>query len=127
MRRVLFGGLFFVLVTMIPACIMAEELISQADVLYDQGGMDNYLKSGDLFAQALSADPSSYEAAWKASRSYREYANACKENEVEGWKDICKEYGKLGMNFGDKAIELNAEGIEGYFWYGCSVGTIRMA
>jgi len=122
MRRVLFGGLFFVLVTMIPACIMAEELISQADVLYDQGGMDNYLKSGDLFAQALSADPSSYEAAWKASRSYREYANACKENEVEGWKDICKEYGKLGMNFGDKAIELNAEGIEGYFWYGCSVG-----
>jgi len=122
MRRVLLGGLYLLLVMTVPVCIMAEELISQADALYDQGGTENYLKSGDLFAQALSADPSSYEAAWKASRSYREYANACKENEVEGWKDICKEYGKLGMNFGDKAIELNAEGIEGYFWYGCSVG-----
>ncbi|MBN2297952.1 MAG: tetratricopeptide repeat protein [Deltaproteobacteria bacterium] len=122
MRRVILGGLCFLFVMMMPVCIMAGDLISQADELYDQGGMDNYLKSGDLFAQALNADPGSYEAAWKASRSYREYANACKENNVEGWKDICKEYGKLGMNFGDKAKELDPGNIEGYFWYGCSVG-----
>ena len=122
MRRVILGGLCFLFVMMMPMWTMAADLLTQADAVYDQGGMENYLKSGDLFAQALTADPGSYEAAWKASRSYRKYADACKKNNVEGWKDICKEYGKLGMNFGDKAKAIDSNQIEGHFWYGCSVG-----
>ncbi len=121
MKRSLSGILCFVFVALLPLYLMAGDL-SQADALYDQEGMDNYLKSAQLYTQALEADPTSYEAAWKASRSYRQYANEAKKLGVEGWEATCKEYGKIGMSYGEKAIELDPGKIDGYFWYGCSVG-----
>ncbi|HAC92639.1 MAG TPA: hypothetical protein DCF63_18710, partial [Planctomycetaceae bacterium] len=72
------------------ATLNAQELLSQADALYDAGDLKSVLQSAELYAQQFKADPKSYEAAWKASRSYRQYANDSKEAEVEGWKDICK-------------------------------------
>jgi hypothetical protein len=121
MRRVVLWGICLLFVLLSPVCLMAESF-AEADALYDQGSVDNLLKSAQLYSQALEADATSYEAAWKASRSYREYANESKELNVDGWKDICKEYGKIGMKYGEKAIELNPDKPEGYFWYGCSVG-----
>ena len=121
MKRVILGGICLLFVLLLPMSLLAVDLAA-ADALYDQGGVENLLKSAQLYAQAVEEDPTSYEAAWKASRAYREYANDSKKLSVEGWEDICKEYGKLGMKYGEKAIELDPNKIDGYFWYGCSVG-----
>lgn len=121
MRRIILGGICLAFVMLLPMNLMAVDLAS-ADALYDQGGPENLLKSAQLYVQALEADPTSYEAAWKASRAYREYANDSKKLGVDGWEDICKEYGKIGMKYGETAIELDPNKIDGYFWYGCSVG-----
>lgn len=121
MRRNILEVICLLFVLSLPVSPMAADL-TEADALYDQGGADNLLASAQLFVKALETDPTSYEAAWKASRSYREYANVSKKQEIKGWEDICKEYGKLGMIYGEKAIDLDPTMVNGYFWYGCSVG-----
>jgi tetratricopeptide (TPR) repeat protein len=111
--------------SLLPIAVLAEEFLSEGNALYDKGKAGNYESyklSGDAFVKALEANATSYEAAWKASRSYREFANESKKINAPNWKTTCKEYGKLGMKYGEKAIALNANGIEGNFWYGCSVG-----
>ncbi len=122
MRRVLLGVFVIFVVFMFPGYAGADDRVAKADSLMDQGGVDNLLKAGDLYAQASDANPKSYEAAWKASHAYREYCNVSKERNVSGWQDTCKKYGKVAMNYGEKAIALEPNKVEGNFWYGCSVG-----
>jgi tetratricopeptide (TPR) repeat protein len=108
----------------IPATLTADDFMGQGNILLDRGTLnhENYKTAGDLFVKALEANPSSYEAAWKAARAYREYADASQMKLEPNWKALCKQYGKLGMRYGEKAIALNPDGVEGNFWYGCSVG-----
>jgi hypothetical protein len=124
MRKYFGITLVFTVLFLLPLCLMADDTMTQANALLDKGkaSYESYKQAGDLFAKALEAKPDSYEAAWKAARSYREYANESKKSNAANWKGICKEYGKLGMKFGEKAITLNPNAIEGNFWYGCSVG-----
>lgn len=108
----------------IPIPLTAEDSIAQGNIIYDNGTANhkNYKTSGDIFAKVLESNPSSYEAAWKAARSYRDYADNSQMRNEPNWKAICKDYGKLGMKYGEKAITLSPNGVEGNFWYGCSVG-----
>lgn len=124
MRRFLTLVFCICLLTALPLALFAEDFMAQGNTLYDKGkaSYESYKASGDAFAKALEANPSSYEAAWKAARSYREFANESKKKGAANWKNTCKESGKLGMKYGEKAIALNAGGVEGNFWYGCSVG-----
>jgi tetratricopeptide (TPR) repeat protein len=117
-------GICLIVLTALPVCLLAEDFMAEGNALLDKGktSYESYKMAGDKFAEALNAKPDSYEAAWKAARSYREYAENAKRQNVSNWKGICKEYGKLGMKFGEKAIALNPNGVEGNFWYGCSVG-----
>lgn len=122
MRRVIAGVFLLFVVFMLSGQVRADETIVQADSLFEQGGVDNLLKAGDLYARVSDTNPKSYEAAWKACHAYREYCNESKENNVSGWQDTCKKYGKVAMSYGEKAIALEPNKIEGNFWYGCSVG-----
>ena len=125
MKRVLTIALYLCILIVMPIPLSAEDIImAQANILFDKGksNHENYKKSGDIFVKASEANPSSYEAAWKAARSYREYADESQMRNVPNWKAICKEYGKLGMKYGERAITLNPNGVEGHYWHGVSVG-----
>jgi len=101
----------------------ANDTIEQADVLFEKGDMASILESIPLYIQAVEANPDNYEANWKCARAHREYADHALEGEHEGWKDICKEYGKKGMEYAEKAKELDPEKIEGHYYFGLSAGT----
>jgi hypothetical protein len=96
--------------------------IAEADALYDQGGLDNYGKAIGIYEQLLEAAPGDFDLNWKCARAYREYGETAKKQEVEGWKDICKEYGKKGMQYAAKAREINPDHPAGHYYYGLSVG-----
>jgi tetratricopeptide (TPR) repeat protein len=102
---------------------LANDTIAQADTLFDKGDIGSILESIPLYIKAVEANPDSYEANWKCARAHREYADHALEGEHEGWKDICKEYGKKGMEYAEKAKELEPEKIEGHYYYGLSAGT----
>jgi tetratricopeptide (TPR) repeat protein len=99
-------------------------LVSEADALfkYDNSSMADDKKASEILKQAVKEDPSSFEANWKCARAIRYYAEKAKEANVKGWKDICAKSGKEGMGFAQKAIELNPNKPDGYYYYGVNVG-----
>lgn len=124
--RKLFGiGICLFVLLSLPLSLLAEDFMAQGSALMDKGkaNYESYKQAGDSFVKALEANPNSYEAAWKAAEAYREYCENAKRQNVPNWKGICKEYGKIGMKNGEKAIALNPGAIEGNFWYGCCVGS----
>ena len=117
---------FFLVCTFLPGYAIAEDLVSKADKIFNKGDYENtqaFKKSYELYKKALNNNPDSYELNWKASRSSREYAKYSKQRKVDGWEDICVKYGKNGMEYAKKAINIEPDKIEGHFYYGLSVGT----
>jgi len=102
---------------------LADDTLAQADALFKKGDIASILESIPLYIRAVEANPNSYEANWKCARAHREYANLNLEQELEGWKDVCKKYGKDGMRYGEKAKELEPEKIEGHYYYGLCVAS----
>jgi len=102
---------------------MAEDSLVEGDALFEKGDIPSILESIPLYIEAVKINPDSYEANWKCARAHREYANLNLEQELEGWKDICKEYGKDGMGYGEKAKELEPDKIEGHYYYGLCVAS----
>ena len=105
---------------------MAEDPLVEADALFEKGDITNIssiLESIPLYIKAVGVNPDSYEANWKCARAHREYANLNLEQESEDWEDICKKYGKDGMEYGEKAIELESDKVEGQYYYGLCVAS----
>ena len=107
---------------LLPVSVLAANDIAEADKAFDRGGLEGYKKAIELYEKALAADPNSYEANWKCARAYREYGNEAKSQKIEGWEDICAKYGKAGMQYAQKAIELEPNKPDGHYYYGLSVG-----
>jgi tetratricopeptide (TPR) repeat protein len=120
MRHAFWAALFGILALASPA--IAEDFLAQGDALFLKGGLDNFRQSIEMYSKAAAADPDSYEANWKLARSDRWYAEQAKRDGLENYKDICAQYGKEGMKYGEKAIQLNPGGVEGHYYYGLSVG-----
>jgi len=123
MKRPLLSILLCLLVSWFPLSLMAEDHLSKADKFFEQGGMDNFKRAIDLYLKALvEGEQDNYETNWKCARAYREYGKEAKQKGVEGWKDICAVYGKEGMKYAQKAMELKADNPDGYYYYGLNVG-----
>jgi tetratricopeptide (TPR) repeat protein len=122
MRRYIWWAAMGTLIMVFPMYAAAVDYLAEADEIFDQGGLENYKKSIELYAKAVEQQPDDFEANWKCARAYREYADKAKKKGVEGWKDICAQYGKAGMQYAQKAIELRPERPEGYYYYGLNVG-----
>lgn len=103
------------------AAAAANEL-AEADRLFAQGGLENYQRSIALYTQAALQDPGSFEAHWKTARAHREYAHAAKKENLADWKKTCAEHGKIGMQYAQKAIDLQPDKPDGHYYYGVNVG-----
>ena len=123
MKRVFLYVLICMLLFSFHFVSMAEDPLVEADALFEKGDVDSILESIPLYVKAVEANPNNYEANWKCARAHREYANLNLEQELEGWKDICKKYGKDGMGYGEKAKELEPDKIEGHYYYGLCVAS----
>ncbi|MBN1635812.1 MAG: hypothetical protein JW920_04830 [Deltaproteobacteria bacterium] len=121
MKKFLRGSIFILFCLCLPATLMAQDYLAEAQVLFDQGGVDNLKKAGDLYLKYIEANPNSYEAHWKAAQAYRNYGDEANKAQVDGWKDICKEYGNKAMALAEKATEIEPDKVEGYYFYGLSV------
>ncbi len=100
-----------------------KDLIKQADSLYQRGDLKNYKVAIDLYLKVLDSEPDNFEANWKCARAHRDYGEEARRQEHKGWKKICTEYGRSGMQYSEKAIESEPNRTEGHFFYGLSVGT----
>lgn len=122
MKKYILGTGIGLLFLIFPFCAMAVDWLAQADKIYDQGGLENYKKSIRIYIKAVEKQPDDYEAAWKCARAHREYADKSKKKGIEGWEDICAQYGKAGMQYAQKAIDLKPQRPDGHYYYGLNVG-----
>ena len=122
MKRATLGGLGLLLVIFFPLALMAADHMADADKLFDQGGLSNYKQAIELYQKAIAENPAGYEANWKCARAFREYGAAAKSQKVDGWKELCAQYGKEGMQYAQKATELDPAKPDGYYYYGLNVG-----
>ena len=122
MKKTTLGCLCLLLVIIFPFSLLAADYVAEADKAYARGGLDGYKQAIELLEKALAENPDSYEANWKCARAYREYGNEAKSKKVEGWEAICAEYGKKGMQYAQKAIELDPSKPDGHYYYGLNVG-----
>lgn len=122
MKRYMWGATIAAIFIAFPFYVIAVDYLAQADKIYDQGGVENFKKSIDLYIKAVEQDPNDYEAAWKCARAHREYADKAKKKGMEGWEKICAQYGKAGMLYAQKAIELKPQRPDGHYYYGLNVG-----
>ena len=104
--------------------LQAQELMDlvQVQELVEKEGFENYKKVLDLTTEAIKKDPSSFKANWMAAKACWFYGMYAQELYLTDWQDICRLYGKKGMTYAEKAIELNPKSVEGHFWYGMNVG-----
>ena len=122
MKRLIPAALMATFLLIFPMGVAAVDYLAEADKIFDQGGLENYKKSIDLYLKAVEQEPDDYEAAWKCARAHREYADKVKKKGLEGWENICAEYGVTGMIYASKAIELKPERPDGHYYYGLNVG-----
>ena len=122
MKKYIMPAAIAFIMLLFPIWVAAVDYLAEADKIFDQGGLENYKKSIDLYVKAVEQQPDDYEAAWKCARAHREYADKAKKKGLEGWKDICAQMGKAGMQYAQKAIELKPQRPDGHYYYGLNVG-----
>jgi len=79
--------------------------------------------SYDAAVKLAIAAPQDYELNWKAAEAARRYGDFIVTEEGAGWKDAARPLAKEGMKYAEIAFKLNPNGVEGWYWYACSVGT----
>lgn len=117
--------ILFVLILLffVPSKGMSGDLIKEADAIFETGGLDNYKKSLDLYLNAVKAFPDSFEANWKIARACRYYSYEHFKLQIEGWEEISKKYSKIGMGYAQKAMELESNKPDGYYYYAVCVAS----
>ena len=95
-------------------------LMDKADALWlVSTDPDRASKALALYEKVLEREPDNYEALWKIARSYFVIGDGLPE--TREFKDRHKELGEKGMSYARRALEVNPQGIEGYYYYGLSI------
>ncbi len=121
--------LTLLLALLLASPLMAEDWTKSCDEIFTKayyaGGSETHKAALDIAVKAINQGDKSYEAYWRAARGCRSYAEEVKRENIANsakWKPVCVRYGRLGMDYGDKAIKLNPNRVEGWLYYGLSVG-----
>jgi len=123
MRKVFISAAVLIALVL-PVGDLAQDGLEEARLLLKKDhDPDAFQKAIDLCAETADSQPESFEANWMAAKAYRLYADETKQRQLTGWQDVCREYGKKGMGYGEKAIALAPEKVNGHFWYGTCVGS----
>ncbi len=101
----------------------AEQVIKDPDALFEKEDLKDLEEMIGIYEEVLADNPDSFGLNWKIARGCRFYADLAKRLEVSDWEDICRQYGKKGMDHAKKAIELKPERPEGYYYYGLCAGS----
>jgi FimV-like protein len=108
----------------LPMAAAAYDPLSEAkSLLVRNNSLQSYKKAVELSCVSAQQQPQSFEANWVCAKAHYAYADESMKQGVKGWQGVCKTYGRIGMEYAEKAIRINPSRVEGYFWYGCSVGT----
>lgn len=105
----------------LPAALCADTTFTQADRLFSSSTPARVLESARLYARISDDHPESYEAAWKASRAFRQYCFEAPPDTPGNREDLYRTYGKLGMKYGARAMSIAPGRVEGNFWNACSM------
>lgn len=122
--------MFFVLLIGQSNTIYSQDykiLMKKADDIYvtylNNNNLETLKQALNLYKEIADKNPNSYEANWKTAMACRELSERSKQKNLPNWKKICIKYGKMGMNYAEKAIKLNPKGVQGHFYYGLCVGS----
>jgi tetratricopeptide (TPR) repeat protein len=112
---------FFVcfLLLLLPTYLAAEDasaIVADADAQYAKREETGYVqKAIDLYARALTIDPTLYEAAWKLSKAEWYLGNHSPSKDKEA-------IFQSGIDAAKKAISIAPDKCEGHFWLGVNYG-----
>ncbi len=99
----------------------ADDLLAQANAAYAQrGDLQQAQRAAELYAQALSANPKSEEAAYRLSMAWFWLGM----NAPEG-KDL--EPFEKAVNAAKQAVEINPDSLPGHYWLGVTYGVYGKA
>lgn len=105
-----------------PKTADQSDTMAKVAQLIDAKGLQNFKQAIELCQSVLKTDPNNFEANWRCAEACREYGQELEHKDVPGWQDNCAKYGKMGMAYAQKAIQLEPNKVNGYFFYGLNVG-----
>ena len=104
------------------AAAAPQTMMEKANALLATKELDKLTQAISIYEEILKNEPDNFEATWRCAKAYRDYGYQAWQKQVSGWEDICANYGKSGMKYAKKTISINPEQVEGYYFYGLSVG-----
>jgi hypothetical protein len=131
MRRKIITGIaltvWLIAVAMVTVAWAQDDLLAQSDAAYaSRDGSGNKAKQALALAEQAFAQNASYDAAWRASRACFWVGDRTENRKIDA------EYGKKGIEWGEKAKQLNPAGVEGHYFttlglgeYGKGIGVAR--
>jgi hypothetical protein len=123
LMKKIFMNVTIVIALLCPIQLFAADDLSEADALFDAGGIQNLKESESICEKIASVDPNNFEANRKTAMTCREYAEQCKRNNIPGWEEICKNFGKKGMQYAEIAVKLDPSKVYGNYYYGACAGS----
>ena len=108
----------------------AGNALQEIDTFYERAAAENYKESGlalmkeavGFCLQCMEKSPTDYEILWRCARAAHQYAETARNLMVEGWKEICKEWGRRGMEIAEKAEGIEPQRVEAHFWEVACIG-----
>lgn len=116
-------SILIIFALILPMSGYASNYLKKADELDNELSIDNYMEAIELCKKAIMENPESYEANWKCARSYYWVGELSKKSNTKDWKNTCKEFGTIGMGYAQKAIDIDPQKPDGYFWYAFNAAT----
>jgi len=100
-----------------------DELFAKGmEEVHLQSGIDSLKQSLDLCAQEYAKRPGDCDVLWRYVRSCAQYAESVKGLQLVNWRDVCREWGKRGIDLGEIAKKIEPGRVEGYTWQTVCIG-----